>query len=398
MEIKISKIRMCYNFSFIFFWGMIFSMPIGLFYKINFIGIKFSISYIFLVFFLFFSIICYFFVVQLKFTFFKSKIFKFFFLSFFIYIINSFYNGIDTKYLIFFVTFVASIVVGFLYKKEIIIFFSKSFVNVTYILTGIGIILYYFNIPLFDFDYAGGEFYFMNSFGYYRLSSILLNPNGFSYFLLLYFMIFFYSRKFFISYIMFFIIFISFILTDSRSALLGLLFSFIIFNFHYIKQKIFLFKSSIVCVLLFFVFLLGISSAGFLTQYDIRFSKFIIAIEYIFSSWRYFLTGVPSNILIEKDGIVFSDNMFLYLFLKMGFFSFMAFMCGYFYSILRTVKILFKGDDIEIKPYALFIVSTLFPMFFSNLLFFSPIYLLIGLSIGALERDYIDESEKSSYS
>lgn len=77
-----------------------------------------------------------------------------------------------------------------------------------------------------------------------------------------------------------------------------------------------LFRISIVIILLAFTLLLVFTSHSLLVDYDIRFLKFSIALEYIFSSLEYFLFGVPFGISIENNGISFSDNMFLYLILK----------------------------------------------------------------------------------
>ena len=52
------------------------------------------------------------------------------------------------------------------------------------------------------------------------------------------------------------------------------------------------------------------TSDNLLVDYDVRFSKFAIALKYIFESLEYFLLGVPEGSAIEKNGISFSDNMF----------------------------------------------------------------------------------------
>lgn len=383
---KISKSEFNYNFSFLFLWMMIFTMPLTLLFKINFIGIEFSVSYIFLVLFISISILSYLFMIRFELSFFRKRVFLSFFISFFLFSLNSLYQGLDIKYFIFIFTFIVSIVIGYLYSELIQKYFQKQFNNIVYILVLIGLILYYFNIPVFDFETTGSELYFTNSSGYYRLSSILLNPNSFAYLLLLYFAFFLYSKKNIVNSIFFVIVLISFVLTESRSALIGLVVIFTIYNYQYIKQKMLLFRISIVIILLAFTLLLVFTSHSLLVDYDIRFLKFSIALEYIFSSLEYFLFGVPFGISIENNGISFSDNMFLYLILKMGFLPFVLLMYGYFYSIFKASHILFITNDLRLKPYALFLIGTLLPMFFSNLLLFSPIHVLIGLSIGVLEK------------
>lgn len=383
---KVSKLKFNYNFSFLFLWMMILTIPLSLLFKVNVIGTEFSISYIFLALFILVSILSYFFIIRFDFSIFRKKVFLGFILSFLMFSLNSLYNGIEVKYLIFLTTFLASIVTGFLYSEQIQKYFQKQFKGITYVLVLIGLILYYFNIPLFDFESAGSELYFTNSFGYYRLSSILLNPNSFAYFLLLYFTIYLYSKKNIIENMMMLIVLLAFILTESRSALSGFLLALIIFNYQYFKQKILLFKLSIFGLLFGFVLLLVFTSDNLLVDYDVRFSKFAIALQYIFESLEYFLLGVPEGIAIEKNGISFSDNMFLYLMLKMGIIPFILFVYGYFYSIFKASKILFKTKNTALKPYALFLIATLLPMFFSNLLLFSPVYILIGLAIGVLEK------------
>jgi hypothetical protein len=265
-------------------------------------------------------------------------------------------------------------------------YFNKQFNLIVYFLTIIGLVLYYFNIPLFDFESTGSELYFTNSYGYYRLSSIILNPNSFAYILLLYFAFFLYSKKSFIGYVMMFLTLVAFLLTESRSALLGLILMLIIYNYQYIKQKIVLFRFSIIGLLFLFIILLVFSSESVLINYDIRFTKFSIALDYIFSSFEYFLLGVPASVSVENNGISFSDNMFLYLIIKMGFLPFLLFTYGYFYSIFKASRILFRENNPNIKPYALFLISSIITMFFSDLLLFSPVYILVGLSIGVLEK------------
>ena len=62
---------------------------------------------------------------------------------------------------------------------------------------------------------------------------------------------------------------------------------------------------------------------------------------------------------------------------------------------LKASVVLSQKNSLRIKPFALFLVSTLFPMFFSNLLLFSPIYILIAISIGVLEKEGVN-NEKST--
>lgn len=383
---KISKLKFNYNISFFFLWMMILTIPLSLLFKVNILDIKFSISYIFLVLFIFVSISSYFFIMRIDFSIFEKSFFLSIIFSFLIFCIYSLYHGIEIKLFTLLITFLASIMIGFLYSEQIQCYFQREFKNITYFLVFIGLVLYYFNIPLFDFEVAGSKLYFTNSFGHYRLSSILLNPNSFAYFLLLYFTMYLYSKKNFIANIMMLFVLLAFILTESRSALAGLLLILIIFSYRYFKQGISLFKLSIFGLLFGFILLLVFTNDNILLNYDVRFSKYYVALQYIFKSWEYFLLGVPHSIEIEKDGISFSDNMFLYLMLKMGFIPFVLFIYGYFHSIFKAAKILFEPNSILLKPYALFLLATLFPMFFSNLLLFFPVYILIGLSMGVIEK------------
>lgn len=384
---KISKLKLNYNFSFLFLWLMILTIPLSLLFKVNFIGIEFSISYIFLIFFIFISIVMYLFFIKFELKFLTNKVFLLFSFSFlFLLCTNSFYNELDIKFLLFLVTFIFSFIVGYLYSKLIQNYFQRQFSNLIYILVLIGLILYYFNIPLFDFNILDSELYFVNSYGYYRLSSILLNPNNFAYMLLLYFTFYVYSKKK-ESIIIFSLVLAAFLLTESRSAFMGLLIIYIFYNYQYFKQKVVLNIISLIGIFLLFIFLLIFTNNDFLINYDIRFIKFSIALDYIFYSIEYFFFGVPFIIDIQKDGITFSDNMFLYLMLKMGFFAFFLFIFGYISSIFKASVVLSQKNNLRIKPFALFLISTLLPMFFSNLLLFSPIYILIAISIGVLEKE-----------
>ena len=211
-----------------------------------------------------------------------------------------------------------------------------------------------------------------------------MNPNSFAYYLLLFFSIYIYSNKTILNSFLFLIIVYVLFLTESRSALLGLLLILLIYSYKIFKQNKQLTILTICSIGLIFLTIFLLSTNPILINYDIRFEKISIAIEYIGSSIFFFLTGIPKDIAIIKNNISFSDNMFLYMFLKMGLFSFSFFLFGYIYTLIKAIRILNLTNNIAIKPYAIFFISTLFPMFFSNLLLFSPVYILIALSIGVI--------------
>lgn len=254
----------------------------------------------------------------------------------------------------------------------------------------VGIGLYHLNLPLFDFEEMASDMYFMNDNGFYRASSVFLNPNSFAYFLVFYLCLA--ARRprphGWGTLIGCAIAVVAMWLSDSRSATLSctvIVLALCLRRIRPVYARLVYHAFNGTLLTLFAVLLMF---AGSLYAFDIRFEKWHMALGMWSSQLEYWLLGIPNAVPIERNGITFSDNMFLELLFRLGLFGFLYFLCFYLVMLGRSVAIL-CGDSIEAKaaaPYALFILASSIPMFYSNYFYFYPVVVLHGLAAGIVLR------------
>jgi len=375
--LKKINFNIIYNLLFI----AILLYPLAIIYKIS----DFSVSYLF--------VLVIMLLAGVRFLYYINNLNSLYILSFYL-IILFIINFINIKFFFFMFTFILFIVIGFNYKmyfinKKVI----KKFINFSFVISIIGIILYFLKIPLFDFKIAGSEKYFMLSNGYYRAMSIFLNPNSFAYFIIFAFslMLFYGKYIFFNKYYrkLYYIVFLfSLYIAYSRSAILSMVLILIVYGIYRFKisrkNKLLILFFMLIMLISFFMFLL--SSRELFYNYDIRFLKIDIAIDYLTKNFYHFIFGYPHYINIKKNGISFSDNMFLYFFLRGGMILFILISFIYLKAILKSIIIIIL-KRIEIG-YAVYLFSSIPLMFFSNFILFFPNVILFAISIGVILKGY----------
>lgn len=372
-----------------FLYFSILLYPLSIFYK--FLG--YSISYIFILFILFISLI--------RLIIYIKSLSLFYILG--IYLLYLLVNNIiNIKFLFFMFMFILFIVIGFNYKRFFVKKkFIKSFIKFSVIISIIGIVLFFLKIPLFDFKVAGSSKYFMLSNGYYRAMSIFLNPNSFAYFiifsisLLLFYGKYLFSKKMYLIYLIIYLF--SLYISYSRSAIFSMSLIFVIYFIYKLKipKNLKLIFYIFILVFLFNIFCFLIINRELFFNVDIRFLKIDIALDFIKNNFYNFIFGYPYNVSINKNGISFSDNMFLYFFLRGGVILFIIFNYIYIIALLKSIKfIVLKKTEIG---YAVYLFSTLPLMFFSNFLLFFPNIILFSISIGIIlnRRRYNEKSVNS---
>jgi len=369
-----------------FFWVLVFSPPLSLLYKVSFGSFDFSVAYLLLIFYFLVFLFLYLLNPLLGSRQFKKRVMVFSLASLFLCYISELGSGFDPVFIFFYSAFVFSIFVGFWFRDYFVSCFNDWIACITFLAVLVGLYFYYQGIPLFNTEYAGGESYFMNENGRYRLTSVLLNPNSFAYFLIFYFSFYLYGEKGWGKNIVCIFVFFSLFITESRTGGLAFLLSLFVFSLQYFKQKKMLMKLSVAGILVILTLLLFFSYSKILLEYDIRFHKNLISYEYIFSSASNFLVGVPTEITVEKDGVVFSDNMFLEFFISTGGVSLLVFIYFYIYSLFLSISILCTPQRESVKPFAIFVISSLPMMFFSNFLMFFPLNIILGVSIGVVGK------------
>ncbi|OEZ84894.1 hypothetical protein JAB6_23280 [Janthinobacterium sp. HH104] len=376
-------------FIFFFFLLSVISMPMALLDKFTIAGSEFSASYIFV-----FCMILTFLVFALSsirknFPIEIDKNFLCVIALAFNFLFFSLLNEPDGGFFLGISFWIISIFIGLNIDTLSETKFLKIIFFLAWTLSIVGLILYFLNLPLLDLKTAGRELYFINSNGYYRASSVFLNPNSFAYFLVFYFCIFSTSRKYDIKHCaVFLIVFLAFYFSESRSAMLSL---FLIFLFAIVVKtrpanlsgKLY-FLNIAILLALFFLLLLS----GDLFSYDIRFEKWHMALDIFFGNYEYLLKGIPFSVPLSSQGITFSDNMFLYILFRLGFFGFLGFFVFYISILKKSCTILAnESTHSQSAPYAMYFLVSSVSMFYSNFLLFYPIMILHGIVVGVVLQE-----------
>lgn len=368
---------------------IVLSTPASIIYKLNISGFELSISYFFLALLFFLSLFSLAFSSARRHMRGSSDLIVF--LSFALLIPFAFHNlnGLDLKFVAFYCAFVFSIVVGASLSDVLTAELRATVYWLVYISVAIGLGFYYLNIPMFDLEVAGGINYFTNEDGRYRLTSVLLNPNAYAYFLLVYFSFFAISSNSIINILMAVIVFIAFLLTESRSAMLSLVVIVSLRLLLKVRYRKYFFAIYVTIVVILMFVLISMSWSSVLTSLNIRFEKYQIALDYIFLTPLYFWAGVPADVSVQRSGVYFSDNMFLLIFLELGFLGFLLFVFVYLKSLYRACSILANRQFGIVRYHAIFLLSSPPVMFFSDYLMFFPLFLFLGLSIGVVAQQSI---------
>jgi hypothetical protein len=134
-----------------------------------------------------------------------------------------------------------------------------------------------------------------------------------------------------------------------------------------------------------FIFIVLLTFSDRLFDFDIRFEKWDLALNIFISKYNYLFFGVPENIPLIKNGVSFSDNMFLTFLFRIGIIGFSLFSLFYLKILMRSIVII-AGTSVEKKIYAAFLMTSSILMFYSDFLYFYPIMLLHGISAGVVLR------------
>ncbi len=384
---KIRKFLIFFIFSF--FLLSVVSMPMALLDKFTIAGSEFSASYIFVFFMILTFLVFALSSIRKNFPIEIDKNFLCVIALAFNFLFFSLLNEPDGGFFLGISFWIISIFIGLnidnLSKNK----FLKIIFFLAWTLSIFGLILYFLNLPLLDLKTAGRELYFINSNGYYRASSVFLNPNSFAYFLVFYFCIFSTSKKYDIKYCtVFLIVFLAFYFSESRSAMLSLFLIFLFAIFVRIRPanlsgKLY-FLNIAILLALFFLLLLS----GDLFSYDIRFEKWHMALDIFFGNYEYLLKGIPFSVPLYSQGITFSDNMFLYILFRLGFFGFFGFFVFYISVLKKSCTILAnESAHSQSAPYAMYFLVSSISMFYSNFLLFYPIMILHGIAVGVVLQE-----------
>lgn len=376
-------------FTFFFFLLSVISMPMALLDKFTIAGSEFSASYIFvfcmILTFLLFALLS----IKKNFPIEIDKNVLCITALAFNFLFFSLLNEPDGGFFLGISFWVISIFIGLNMDISGRAKFLKIIFFLAWTLSIVGLVLYFLNVPLLDLKTAGREFYFLNSNGYYRASSVFLNPNSFAYFLVFYFCIFSTSIKFNIRHFsIFLIVFFAFYFSESRSAMLSLFLIFLFSIFAKIKpanlsRKLYALNVFILLALFFLLLL-----SGGLFSYDIRFEKWHMALDIFFGNYEYLLKGIPFSVPLSSQGITFSDNMFLYILFRLGFFGFFGFFIFYIFVVKKSCTILaYESNHSQSAPYAMYFLVSSVSMFYSNFLLFYPIMILHGIAIGIVLQE-----------
>jgi hypothetical protein len=366
----------------------ILALPTTLLFKVNIGSQEFSISYLVLLAFLIFTIYYYIMKLQIFSVILKKDILILVILVAYSLVL-SLYKGLDIDFLKFIIFFFFAYLTGYKYNYIFTSFkFINLFIKFAIMISLIGILLYHLKIPIFDFKAAGSEFYFMNSDGYYRAMSIFMNPNSFGYFLLFSISLLLVHKKYIssISYIVYIsILFYAMYLTSSRSAELSLLFILFIY---FISQKL---NKRLAYIIIIFTstFLVTISilllfNLEYFYFYDVRFEKWNVAFSFL-NNLEYFLIGVPIVVHVIKNGISFSDNMFIYLIIEQGFLFLFLFIYLYYRINIKSIRMTLNKDNYN-TSYSIYLISIFIPMMLSNYLLLYPSIILTGISMGIISK------------
>jgi O-antigen ligase len=384
-----SHIKLSERLFFIFLSLFIFTLPTVLVYKIggeN--GVSTAYLFLMLMVFLFIpSIIQKFF--KKNFTY--SSIF--FVLWFFWIVITAFINGgIEPIYLLSVIVVISSFL--FALNGRIGEYFFIKLLSLSMVLSLIGVILFYAKLPLIDFSIAGNDQYFsIGHEGYFRAMSLFTNPNAFGYYLIFSIPVLISLRKnigtlyFYFNLLLFLF---ALLLTTSRSSIASIVMLIPIYIILYFTnschiRKVFLNTVFFFLLFCFFLILLFLPN---LEETNVRFIKWQSVFNFYYVNWEYIFTGAPFGINLFYMGESFSDNMFLYIFIKNGLIGLLFFLLALWFVMIKAIRVLIKSK--KYRNYEIgcsyFMVLTLIPLFFSNFMLFFPISVLFGIASGVVIR------------
>lgn len=254
----------------------------------------------------------------------------------------------------------------------------------------------YFNVPLFDPEYAGSDIYFADENGFFRATSVFLNPNAFAYWLVLQMLCFSFFVKNYrkINWLIFMgLLFYLLIKTDSRSALISCFLILLILINRYLKNRFLIWTFPLLSLLSIAVVILVVNYWEAFSWVDVRFVKWYIGYESWVGDFNYILFGVPHEIELVRDDITFSDNMFLHLLYRYGLLYMCVVTLGWFYMQIIAGRVILYSNCKKRILTSVACLSTL-PMFWlSDFVYFYPISLFYALIIGAVIRNYVNMND-----
>ncbi|WP_152598790.1 hypothetical protein [Janthinobacterium sp. RA13] len=113
-----------------------------------------------------------------------------------------------------------------------------------------------------------------------------------------------------------------------------------------------------------------------------------MALDIFFGNYEYLLKGIPFSVPLYSQGITFSDNMFLYILFRLGFFGFFGFFVFYISVLKKSCTILAnESAHSQSAPYAMYFLVSSISMFYSNFLLFYPIMILHGIAVGVVLQE-----------
>lgn len=247
----------------------------------------------------------------------------------------------------------------------------------------IALILWYFEIPLFDFTAAGSENFFRVAGERYRLFGTLVNPNAYAFFAIItVIFLFFDVCNGFARNSAILITVAAIYLTGSRSGLACLLVVIIFYILSRIRYSPFLVIGMFLLLQFLVIFTVLLSSV--LTDIDIRFSKWLAGWEVFTRSGIYIFYGLPMLESLTSNGASFSDNMFLFDLFRHGvlFFTFnMAILFYFSWLILSKSKFILNGGVAAVFCFWLFLFTTNSVLLFPSLMFW---FIYFGVKFSSL--------------
>lgn len=264
--------------------------------------------------------------------------------------------------------------------------FSKLILSTGFFLCFIGLILFEYNLPLFDPVVTGSALYFMDENGVYRAMGVFMNPNNFGYFLVFMGCILLSFKKIRPIYRLVACVLLIYLIlaTGSRSSVAAGVFVCVIhvLSSCFRKKSGLLLKVILMTTVVFMMFVL-FNLDNFL-DFDVRARKWIVGWEIFTGSIDYIILGVPGSIDLKIFDDSFSDNLFLLFLFRLGLIGFTLFLVFYFSTIAMAINSLKNNPGFIERAMALYVISTLILMFISNFLVFVPANILFGISVGVL--------------
>jgi hypothetical protein len=383
--LKIEKASLYHGMILFFMALSIISLPLALLKKINVGGLEFSVSYLFLVGILASVVVHSVLHIRMDLG---GRLNLGGAMSVGLLLTVVFFaivSGIDGKFLTCFLLWTFFTLFGMSFSRNLLAKFGTLIQLVAFVVVVIGLVFYYVNIPLIDLEAIGSDLYFMNDSGHYRAASVFMNPNSFAYYLIFYFcFMLFRNKTWTISGAVGFVLALAALyFSGSRSAFIAFGLLLLVVALQRLRPVERFYAYGALKVMMAVSFALIMLFSGQLFSYDVRLEKWYFALEIFLRQWQFVLGGIPSEIPLEKLGLVFSDNMYLAILFRLGAFGFVYFLLYYIYLIASSVKILASGD-LARKPYAAFLVVSSIFMFYSNFLFFFPIVMLHGIAVGVV--------------